>query len=114
MTAPSVIYKVNLTDGEALDVSNPSEFPDPTKIASIEEPYVKAQIMVPQEFVAVSYTHLVKELKEKGQQVILLTNRPFTESLADKVYYLPINETSLHLVQTIDQVKEIVKLSSIQ
>ena len=57
---------------------------------------------------------LVKELKEKGQQVILLTNRPFTESLADKVYYLPINETSLHLVQTIDQVKEIVKLSSIQ
>ena len=56
----------------------------------------------------------VKELKEKGQQVILLTNRPFTESLADKVYYLSINETSLHLVQTIDQVKEIVKLSSIQ
>ena len=42
MTAPSVIYKVNLTDGEALDVSNPSEFPDPTKIASIEEPYVKS------------------------------------------------------------------------
>lgn len=56
----------------------------------------------------------VKELKEKGQQVILLTNRPFTESLADKVYYLSINETSLHLIQTIDQVKEIVKLSSIQ
>lgn len=56
----------------------------------------------------------VKELKEKGQQVILLTNRPFTESLAGKVYYLSINETSLHLVQTIDQVKEIVKLSSIQ
>ena len=55
-----------------------------------------------------------KELKEKGQQVILLTNRPFTESLADKVYYLPINETSLHLIQTIDQVKDIVKLSNRQ
>ena len=54
----------------------------------------------------------VKELKEKGQQVILVTNRPFTESLADKVYYLPINETSLHLIQTIDQVKDIVKLSN--
>ena len=54
----------------------------------------------------------VKELKEKGQQVILLTNRPFTESLADKVYYLPINETSLRLIQTIDQVKDIVKLSN--
>lgn len=56
----------------------------------------------------------VKELKEKGQQVILLTNRPFTESLADKVYYLPINETSLHLIQTIDQVKDIVQLSNRQ
>ena len=55
-----------------------------------------------------------QELKEKGQQVILLTNRPFTESLADKVYYLPINETSLHLIQTIDQVKDIVKLSNLQ
>ena len=55
-----------------------------------------------------------KELKEKGQQVILLTNRPFTESLVDKVYYLPINETSLHLIQTIDQVKDIVKLSNLQ
>ena len=56
----------------------------------------------------------VKELKEKGQQVIILTNRPFTESLADKVYYLPINETSLHLIQTIDQVKDIVQLSNRQ
>lgn len=55
-----------------------------------------------------------QDLKEKGQQVILLTNRPFTESLADKVYYLPINETSLNLIQTIDQVKDIVKLSNIQ
>lgn len=55
-----------------------------------------------------------QELKEKGQQVILLTNRPFTESLADKVYYLPINETSLNLIQSIDQVKDIVKLSNIQ
>ena len=55
-----------------------------------------------------------KELKEKGQQVILLTNRPFTESLADKVYYLPINETSLNLIQTIDHVKDIVKLSNRQ
>lgn len=55
-----------------------------------------------------------QELKEKGQQVILVTNRPFTESLADKVYYLPINETILNLIQTIDQVKDIVKLSNLQ
>lgn len=51
MTAPSVVYHVNTTDGEMLEVSNPSEFPDPTRINFIEEPYVKAQIMVPQEYV---------------------------------------------------------------
>ena len=55
----------------------------------------------------------IQKLKEKGQEVILLTNRPFTESLADKVYYLPINETSLNLIQNIDQVKDIVNLSTI-
>lgn len=55
-----------------------------------------------------------QELKGKGQQVILLTNRPFTESLADKVYYLPINETSLNLIQSIDQIKDIVNFSNIQ
>lgn len=55
-----------------------------------------------------------QELKEKGQQVILVTNRHFTESLSDKVYYLPINETSLNLIQSIDQVKDIVKLSNLQ
>lgn len=60
------------------------------------------------------YQKVRKQVKEKGQQVILLTNRPFTESLADKVYYLPINETSLKLIQTIDQVKDIIKLSTIQ
>ena len=71
MTAPSVIYKVNLTDGEALDVSNPSEFPDPTKIASIEEPYVKAQIMVPQEFVGA-----VMELaqRKRGHKIVARTD----------------------------------------
>ena len=60
------------------------------------------------------YQKVRKQVKEKGQQVILLTNRTFTESLADKVYYLPINETSLKLIQTIDQVKDIIKLSTIQ
>ncbi len=47
----------------------------------------------------------VKELKEKGQQVISLPRIALTESLsADKVYYLLINEASLCLIQTIDQV----------
>ena len=46
-TAPSVVYKVNLTDGSVVDIDNPSMMPDNTKIDYIEEPYVKASIMVP-------------------------------------------------------------------
>ena len=51
MTAPSVVYHIKTTSGETLEVANPSEFPDPTQIEAIEEPFVKAQIMVPNEFV---------------------------------------------------------------
>ncbi len=50
-TAPSVIYRVMKTDGTLVDVDNPSNMPDPQKIDYIEEPYVKATIMVPNEFV---------------------------------------------------------------
>ncbi len=51
MTAPSVVYHIKTTDGEVLEVANPSDFPDPTRIETIEEPFVKAQIMVPNDFV---------------------------------------------------------------
>ncbi|PKK87257.1 MAG: elongation factor 4, partial [Tenericutes bacterium HGW-Tenericutes-8] len=50
-TAPSVIYHVNLTNGSKLVIDNPSKLPTPQEIESIEEPYVKAQIMCPSEFV---------------------------------------------------------------
>ncbi len=50
-TAPSVIYRVTQTDGTVLDVDNPSNMPDPQKIDLIEEPYVKATIIVPNDFV---------------------------------------------------------------
>lgn len=50
-TAPSVIYSVTQTDGEVIKVDNPAMLPDPQKISMIEEPYVKATIMVPNEFV---------------------------------------------------------------
>ena len=51
LTAPSVIYHVNLTDGTILHLDNPSKLPDGSKISSIEEPYVKASIMTPKEYV---------------------------------------------------------------
>ena len=51
LTAPSVIYRVHLTDGEVMNLDNPSKLPDSSKIAFIEEPYVKASIMTPKEYV---------------------------------------------------------------
>src|SRR5699024_5543916 len=50
-TAPSVIYKVHTTDGEVLNVDNPSQMPSPDLIDYIEEPFVEAQIMVPSDYV---------------------------------------------------------------
>ncbi|MFJ7737909.1 translation elongation factor 4 [Lysinibacillus sp. NPDC097287] len=50
-TAPSVIYDVQLTDGSSVKVDNPSMMPDPQKIDRVEEPYVKATIMVPNDYV---------------------------------------------------------------
>ncbi|OQC50668.1 MAG: Elongation factor 4 [Tenericutes bacterium ADurb.Bin024] len=51
LTAPSVIYHVYLTNGTMLKIDNPSKLPDFTLVDRIEEPYVKAQIMTPQEYV---------------------------------------------------------------
>ena len=51
LTAPSVIYKVCLTNGEEFELSNPSELPDLTTIAHIEEPFVKAEIMMPKDYI---------------------------------------------------------------
>lgn len=50
-TAPSVIFKVTLTNGEKLEIDNPSNYPEQGKIEMVEEPYVKASIIVPNDFV---------------------------------------------------------------
>lgn len=50
-TAPSVIYEVTMTDGEMLKVDNPANMPEPQKIETIEEPYVKATMMSPNDYV---------------------------------------------------------------
>ena len=50
-TAPSVLYRVHLTDGTTVAIDNPSKLPDPQRIDFIEEPYVKASIMTPKEYV---------------------------------------------------------------
>ena len=51
ITSPSVIYKVYLTNGEVLEIDNPSNMPEQVKISKIEEPYIKTSIFVPTEFI---------------------------------------------------------------
>ena len=50
-TAPSVVYHVIKTDGELIEVDNPSEMPDPTEIEAVEEPYARAEITVPSDYI---------------------------------------------------------------
>ena len=49
-TVPSVLYKIHLRDGSVIDLENPADMPDPTRIASIEEPWVRATIMMPDKY----------------------------------------------------------------
>ncbi|QEG41143.1 translation elongation factor 4 [Roseimaritima ulvae] len=51
ISAPSVSYKLNLNDGSTVEVDNPSYWPDPTNIQSASEPYIKASILIPEEYV---------------------------------------------------------------
>src|SRR5207245_4896319 len=49
-TAPSVIYKMHLTDGQVIEIHNPIDMPDVVKIAEIEEPWIEATILTPDEY----------------------------------------------------------------
>ena len=84
-TAPSVIYRVHLTDGSVRELHNPADMPDVVRIASIEEPWIKATILVPDE-------HLGSVLKlcqdRRGRQVELT----YAGSRAMVIYRLPLNE----------------------
>ena len=85
-TAPTVIYHVYKTDGTMLKVSNPSELPLPTEIEHIEEPYVKATVIVPSDYVgAVMEISQDKRGEFKGMDY-LDTNRVMI------TYHIPLNE----------------------
>jgi len=85
-TAPSVIYKVYQTDGTVIDLSNPADLPDPSRIDYMEEPIVKAEIMLPTEFIGP-----IMELCQERRGVYL-----GMEYIDDKrviiTYDLPLNE----------------------
>jgi GTP-binding protein LepA len=84
-TAPSVIYRVHLTDGAMKELHNPADMPEPQRIATIEEPWIEATILVPDE-------HLGAVLKlcedRRGRQ----KNLSYAGQRAMLVYELPLNE----------------------
>ena len=84
-TAPSVVYKMHMTDGTLKELHNPADFPEVTKITSIEEPWVKASVLVPDEYLG-AVLQLCTE--RRGVQKDLT----YVGSRAMLVYDLPLNE----------------------
>ena len=84
-TAPSVIYKIHLTNGEALELHNPADMPDPVRIDHIEEPWIKATILVPDD-------HLGSVLKLCEERRGVQENLTYAGNRAMLVYKLPLNE----------------------
>lgn len=85
-TAPSVIYSVFMTDGEEIIIDNPSNMPDPQKIDRIEEPYVKATVMVPNDYVGA-----VMELCQ-GKRGIFIDMQYLDDIRVSIVYEIPLSE----------------------
>jgi GTP-binding protein LepA len=84
-TAPSVVYKLNMTDGKVIDMHNPADMPEVTKIDSLEEPWIKATIMAPDEYLGQVLSLCVER---RGEQIDLT----YAGSRAMVVYRLPLNE----------------------
>jgi GTP-binding protein LepA len=84
-TAPSVIYRIKLTNGDAIELHNPADMPDPVKIAEIEEPWIKATILTPDEYLG-SVLKLCQD--RRGIQVDL----NYVGKRAMVIYDLPLNE----------------------
>ncbi|MDX2273980.1 MAG: translation elongation factor 4 [Hyphomonadaceae bacterium] len=84
-TAPSVVYKIHLTDGEVLELHNPADMPDVMRIREIEEPWIKATILTPDEYLG-SIIKLCQD--RRGVQKEL----SYVGARAMLVYELPLNE----------------------
>ncbi|MEQ9490096.1 MAG: translation elongation factor 4 [Alphaproteobacteria bacterium] len=84
-TAPSVVYKIKMTDGSQIDLHNPADFPDVVKIDSIEEPWIKATILVPDDYLGPVLTLCTER---RGEQLELT----YVGGRAMVIYRLPLNE----------------------
>ena len=100
LTAPSVKYRINLSDGTSKMIDNPSEMPDASKIKSIEEPFVDAEIMTPKEFVG-PIMQLCQERRGIYQDLIY-----FDDTRQVVKYSLPLSEIIFNFF---DKLKSISK-----
>ncbi len=99
-TAPSVVYHVYMTNGEMIEVQNPSELPEPNYIEHIEEPYVKATVITPTYYLGNIITLLMTKRGMQDKMSYLNEERVLLE------YYLPMNEI---VVDFYDKLKSISK-----
>jgi GTP-binding protein LepA len=99
-TAPSVVYNVYMTDGSMIEVQNPSELPEANHIDHIEEPYVKATVITPSEFLGNIMNLLVSKRGIQEKMDYLNEERVLLE------YSLPMNEI---VVDFYDQLKSVSK-----
>ena len=84
-TVPSVLYKIHMRNGEVIDLENPADMPEPTRIASIEEPWVRATIMMPDKYMG-GIMSLCAERRGIQENISYVGNR------AVLVYQLPLAE----------------------
>ena len=84
-TAPSVIYHIHMNDGSMMELHNPADMPDPVRIAHIEEPWIQATILVPDEYLG-AVLKLCQD--RRGRQ----KNLTYAGTRAMLVYELPLNE----------------------
>ncbi|WP_420722508.1 translation elongation factor 4 [Hwanghaeella sp. LZ110] len=98
-TAPSVVYKITLNSGKDIELHNPADYPDPTHIASISEPWIKATIMVPDDYLGPVLT-LCTEKRGEQRDLTYVGNR------AMAVYELPLNEVVFDFY---DRLKSVTK-----
>jgi GTP-binding protein LepA len=80
-----VVYRVHTTDGQVTELHNPSDYPDPTRIDHVEEPWIKATILVPDEYLG-KVLELCQEKRGIQQELTYVGNRAMV------VYRLPLNE----------------------
>jgi GTP-binding protein LepA len=84
-TAPSVVYRIHMTDGAVIDLHNPADYPDVTRIVKVEEPWIRATILVPDEYLGPVLSLCTER---RGEQLDLT----YVGNRAMVVYALPLNE----------------------